>query len=121
MWRCIRLSWVDSNKDGERTEIDGGDEDHVKGVEVVLSNVSAILNADGNVEIPEVLYEKTVFTGVDENSGIDESNCRWYIADVHVEDFSETGNKIEWQVTFDYENAEWPEGFEPAGYTEENK
>ena len=35
-----------------------------------------------------------------------------------MEDFSETGNKIEWQVTFDYKNAEWPDGFEPAGYTD---
>ena len=110
--------WVDSNKDGERTEIDGGDEDHVKGVEVVLSNVSAILNADGTVNIPKGEYKREAVTGVDPNSGTDESNYRWYIADVHVEDFSGTGNKIEWQVTFDYENAEWPEGFEPAGYTE---
>ena len=108
--------WVDSNKDGERTEIDGGDEDHVKGVEVVLSNVSDILNSDGTVHIPKGGYKITVVTGEGPKSGTDESDYRWYIADVPVEDFS--GKKIDWEATFDYKNAEWPEDFEPAGYTE---
>ena len=107
--------WVDSNEDGERTKIEGGDEDHVKGVEVVLSNVSDILNPDGTVLVPKGVYEIGVSTGEDSEGGTDESDYRWYIPDVPVEDFS--GNKIDWKVTFDYKNAEWPDGFEPAGYT----
>ena len=68
------------------------------------------------MHIPKGEYKITVVTGEGPKSGTDESDYRWYIADVPVEDFS--GKKIDWKVTFDYKNAEWPEGFELAGYTE---
>ena len=115
--------WVDLNKDGERTEETAGEEDHVKGVKATLTNVSDILDSDGEVAYPTGTYApsgkvREAITGEGADSGSDENDYRWFIDDVPIQDL--LGNIIQWKITIDYEDAEWPTDFEPEGYTTKN-
>ena len=116
--------WVDLNEDGERTEITAGEEDHVKGAKATLTNVSDILNSKGEVVYQSGTYApggqvRVAITGEEQNGGSDETNYRWFIDNVPIQDLQ--GNIITWKVTIDYKDAEWPTGFEPAGYTTWNE
>ena len=116
--------WVDLNKDGERTEITAGEEEHIKGAKATLTNVSDFLDSDGTVLFVPGTYEedgkvREAITGEGTDGGTDETNYRWFIDNVPIQD--PQGNIIQWKVTIDYKDAEWPTGFEPEGYTTKNE
>ena len=116
--------WVDRNEDGQRTEITGGEEEHIKGAKATLTNVSDFLDSDGTVLFVPGTYEedgkvREAITGEGTDGGTDETNYRWFIDNVPIQD--PQGNIIQWKVTIDYEDAEWPTDFEPEGYTTKNE
>jgi len=116
--------WADLNKDGKRTEITGGEEEHVKGAKATLTNVSDILDSNGDVVYPIGTYApngqvREATTGEGPDGGNDETNYRWFIDNVPIQDLQ--GNIIQWKVIIDYEDAEWPTDFEPEGYTTKNE
>ena len=53
----------------------------------------------------------------DELSGQDIGDYRWYLSDVPVED--SFGIEMRYEIHFDYEEAIFPEGFTPLGYTQQ--
>ena len=108
--------WVDWESSGDRTAVEYGVEEHVAGVSVTLTNTTVFYDSDG-----EPCYQKgelaipSTYTGQGLSSGSDTGDFRWFVKDIPAEDNS--GNKVTYQATFDYVDADFPFGFEPVGYT----
>ena len=108
--------WGDWESSGDRTAVEYGVEEHVAGVSVTLTNTNDFYDSDG-----EVCYQKfelaipSTYTGQGLSSGSDTGDFRWFVKDIPAEDNS--GNKVTYQATFDYVDADFPFGFEPVGYT----
>ncbi|MEC9427655.1 MAG: LysM peptidoglycan-binding domain-containing protein, partial [Actinomycetota bacterium] len=108
--------WVDWESSGDRTAVEYGVEEHVAGVSVTLINTTAFYDSDGEACYqPGELAIPTTHTGEGLSSGSDIGDFRWFVKDVPAEDNS--GNKVAYEATFDYADANFPFGFEPNGYT----
>ncbi|HIE67101.1 MAG TPA: LysM peptidoglycan-binding domain-containing protein, partial [Acidimicrobiia bacterium] len=108
--------WVDWESSGDRTAVEYGIEEHVSGVSVTLMNTTAFYDSDGEAcyQAGELVIPST-YTGEGLSSGSDTGDFRWLVEDIPAEDNS--GKKVVYQATFDYVDADFPFGFEPAGYT----
>ena len=108
--------WVDWESSGDRTAVEYGVEEHVSGVSVTLTNTTAFYDSDGEpCYQPGELAIPSTYTGQGLSSGSDTGDFRWFVKDIPAEDNS--GNKVTYQATFDYVDADFPFGFEPVGYT----
>ena len=103
-------AWVDWEESGDRTEVEGGPEEHLKGVTVTLTLESDYKNSEG-----DVCDDYGDSSWVVQTDGQSASDYQWQISDLPAKD--NFGNDLSYKARFDYQGADFPEGFDPTGYT----
>ena len=103
-------AWIDWEGSGDRTEVEDGIEEHLKGVTVTLTLESEYKNSEG-----DVCDDYGDSSWVVETDGQSDSDYQWQINDLPAKD--NFGNDLSYKARFDYQGAQFPDGFTPTGYT----